>query len=1046
MYKVYANGQLLSPLFLSDQIHRVFDPTITFEPNTINSFTFEIQSDHPILSQIRHRTTYITVEDDTEEIFRGRIVEIESDLYNTGDIYVEHELAFLKDSTHRPFGFSGGVEEFFTDLIENHNSQVDEARQFRVGVVTVTDPNDYIVRSSQAATDTWTLIQEKLIGLLGGYIRTRLENGVRYIDYIAEYGMLTGQQVRFGENLLDIARKQNTAAVVTCLIPYGAEFEEESEDYEEEPENGAWNGNRLTIASVNDGMDYIENAAGIAIYGRVWGTNVWDDVTLPENLLSKGTEWLEAQVGAAISIEASVLDLHLVDADIPRLKYGYLVPVYSEPHDISTTLQISKQVLHLDAPGKDVVTLGMSYSALTDVSGGGGGTGSGNVVVVSGAASDPAVDEKISELELLIAERALITDLDAVTADVQYIAANKANITDLNATNATVNDLRANKANVSDLNATNATITTLDADVANIESLLAGNVGAGTLQAIHLTSDNVVIADATIVDAMIKSLTASKVTAGTIYTSFVKIADSSNENMLIDGSTIQIKDTSGTVRVQIGKDGSGEYSMYLWDANGTLLWRPTGITGDGIGRGTIKNVNVAGDAAIDGSKLDITSVAEKLNEDGSITVDSSNVKIDNTTLSAAYSSLKTTVTNQGTSISNLQTSVSTINGKITSKVWQSDIDTAVDDLTNGEIKTLSDKYSTLNQTVSGIGTRVGSLETTVNGSGSTTGLVSRMSTVEQTTTSLTSRVSTTETKVTTAQSTADTAKTNAATAQSTANTAKTNAATAQSTADAAKTAAANAQSTADTAASNVSTLTTNFNSYKTQTDNKIATNVTAISNLDGRVDTAEASLVLKVDKDSLISEINASADVIVLNSNRLVIDSNNLSLTKDGKLTTSKIYTENLALQGASGTLSMQAPSNSAYAAVNSSGDLYFLCDGAMTLTTTGEANGLSGRTGIWINDDVTFYKAPTIPGLPVGLKIQYGTVSCPFVADNTKSTSVTFETAFTSKPVVFVSQVFNTANCVVLPDSTTTTGFTITIAPVGSSGTRKVAWVAIGV
>lgn len=367
MYKVYADGKPLSPCWSEDKIHYVYSPKITLELNTINSFSFQIEKDHPLYDQLEHRTTIIQVYDDTEELFRGRIAETKIDIYNTATVYAESELSFLKDSFYRPFGFSGGVSEFFTMLIENHNAQVDETRQFVIGEVTVTDPNDYIVRSSNVAADTWTLIKEKLIDLLGGYIRIRVAHETRYIDYIEDYGEFTGQTVEFKKNLLKINKKQVSTDVITCLIPYGAQFNKGEDGYEEEPESGAWNGNRVTIESVNNGLDYIENETGIAVYGRVWGTNVWDDVTLPTNLLTKAETWLEEKIASTVSIETKVLDLHLLNADIPRLKLGYLVKAYSAPHNISTKLRITKQVIPLDKPGQDEVTLGAVFKTLTDI-------------------------------------------------------------------------------------------------------------------------------------------------------------------------------------------------------------------------------------------------------------------------------------------------------------------------------------------------------------------------------------------------------------------------------------------------------------------------------------------------------------------------------------------------------------------------------------------------------------------------------------------------------------------------------------------------------
>ena len=69
--------------------------------------------------------------------------------------------------------------------------------------------------------------------------------------------------------------------------------------------------------------------------------------------------------------------------------------------------------------------------------------------------------------------------------------------------------------------------------------------------------------------------------------------------------------------------------------------------------------------------------------------------------------------------------------------------------------------------------------------------------------------------------------------------------------------------------------TTQMNSAITQSANSVLTTVS--SNY-----ATKASLELKVDKDKLISEINASADVITLKSNRFVLDSTNAKIAADG--------------------------------------------------------------------------------------------------------------------------------------------------------------------
>jgi hypothetical protein len=208
-----------------------------------------------------------------------------------------------------------------------------------------------------------------------------------------------------------------------------------------------------------------------------------------------------------------------------------------------------------------------------------------------------------------------------------------------------------------------------------------------------------VIDDATITDAMIKNLSASKITSGSIYTTLVKIASSEKENhLLIDNATIQIIDSNKITRVQIGEDGDGDYSMYIWDDSGNLLWKPTGITNKGIGNGTIKNINVSDDAAIDGTKLNIVSVSKALNKDGSLIVTGSQVTIDDTTLSAVYKTMTQDISDNSDKVSVLQTKFEEVNGKITAKIWQSDI--------NSSLKTIKDRYSELSMAIDEMSSKV----------------------------------------------------------------------------------------------------------------------------------------------------------------------------------------------------------------------------------------------------------------------------------------------------------------------------------------------------
>lgn len=172
-----------------------------------------------------------------------------------------------------------------------------------------------------------------------------------------------------------------------------------------------------------------------------------------------------------------------------------------------------------------------------------------------------------------------------------------------------------------------------------------------------------------------------------------------------------------------------------------------------------------------------------------------------------------------------------------------------------------------------------------------------------------------QTDATNAQLAADAAKSDAAKAQTAADAAKGDASKAQAAADAAKEVADKAQADADALAKKVTTveadivnlgaqidltvkkleLTETLGGYytKVETDSKIKVESESISqkvsaevtDRQNEVKRLEALLEVKVNTEDLISEINASADVINLTGGRIIIDSENFKVAQDGTIT-----------------------------------------------------------------------------------------------------------------------------------------------------------------
>lgn len=340
--------------------------------------------------------------------------------------------------------------------------------------------------------------------------------------------------------------------------------------------------------------------------------------------------------------------------------------------------------------------------------------------------------EKISTEELE-ADLARIDVLEADNATIKLtLNANQANINSLLADNVTINKtLTANTADIEnlkttkldasvadikyatieELNSAKADIVDLDADVANIDTLIFGSASGSTIQTSFANAIIAQLGDAQIKSAMIKDISASKIQSGDIITNNVRVL-SEDGSLLISDETIQISDDN-RVRVQIGKDSSNDYSINVWDIDGNLMFSEGGITDNAIKEAIIRNDMVSDDANIAAHKLDIDSLFEEING-SSKTIKSTKVYLDDKkqTLDVAFESLTTDVTELQNGISSQGTKISTIQGQISSKVWQQDINTAVSDV-GEKTDTLSTKYTTLEQEVDSLSTTVESHTSTL---------------------------------------------------------------------------------------------------------------------------------------------------------------------------------------------------------------------------------------------------------------------------------------------------------------------------------------------
>ena len=384
------------------------------------------------------------------------------------------------------------------------------------------------------------------------------------------------------------------------------------------------------------------------------------------------------------------------------------------PMDTTTDIEDGERVTVMIKDHKATVTGNITSPSVS----------SGTVNTVVGNAVGENFTVVNSQIENLVAkdsylENAYIQNSQVVNSKIENLEAADSRIE-----NSVIENFNVIDGVVQDLRATNADIEVLHADFAEIKTLVNGNLTSDNILAFKITADKVTVEDAFIKDAMVDTISAAKINSGRINTNMVSIG-SEDGGMLITGSTQQFTDKNGNVRIQIGKDASGDFTFILYgeDGRGQII-NQNGITATAIGDGLIVDGMINNNANISGDKLNISSVITNINNDNSTTIQSSKVYLDGQkqSLEVAFNSLKTQVdTIQDITISGdltavieqVQTNTTKIEANASSISTLISEDTAikkqVTDLENNVIEsnnTLISKYTTLNQSLEGFKTSV----------------------------------------------------------------------------------------------------------------------------------------------------------------------------------------------------------------------------------------------------------------------------------------------------------------------------------------------------
>ena len=351
MYQVISlvNGVEHILMDIRDDKYILGTPKLTLQINNAGMFTFSIHPTHPEISSLIPLVSVIKIYKTDHRtykkwMFTGRIVNNEQDIYNTGKVKCEGILAYLMDSIVYPYEYQGTPADYVRQLIESHNLQVNASKRFTLRTLDLADvdSNNNIVRANKNYPTTLQEVKNKVIKLLDAYISAEDIDGNLYIDCNQSIIHYNEQNIRLGENIIDLKQTKNAGAIRTVMIGIGAEDDDE---------------NRITVT--------VENDAAIEKYGRIVGTVEFDDITTILQLTKKTQAYLDSIVSETDAVEIKAVDLSMTSNEIEAIELGYCY-VESDYNNLHhEQMLVSKMEIYLTQPEKNTFSLGATARSIT---------------------------------------------------------------------------------------------------------------------------------------------------------------------------------------------------------------------------------------------------------------------------------------------------------------------------------------------------------------------------------------------------------------------------------------------------------------------------------------------------------------------------------------------------------------------------------------------------------------------------------------------------------------------------------------------------------
>ena len=395
MYRIIRSDGTV--LYDQSQLGRqlILKPQSTMEVGQAGQMQFVILPGHPQYNSIENMATYLSVEDDGEEVFYGRVIDISVNKINgNATIQCAGALSFLDDSELAPIPEGSETmtgEAFFRLCINTYNTDVnDSKRTLNIGIIDHAKASVSRKFGISSYTQIKSALESNLLNDYGGYLKIRKYNGVRYIDWVDEFDESDASPIQLAVNIISQDNAITANELFTVLRPTGK------------------SGIGLPEVTIPVSQELVNK------YGRIVRSVGFNNAETESDLRSEAYAFIDKMgKGPGKTGTIKLIDMHYLDGTIPKVRLG---AVYTNIAGFENEEMVVAGITRdFCEPKNDSVTLKNAVELLGSMNGSAtGSAGRGAISKTSGPNVFKNLYNHITETEKSLSIHAELIELHGV--------------------------------------------------------------------------------------------------------------------------------------------------------------------------------------------------------------------------------------------------------------------------------------------------------------------------------------------------------------------------------------------------------------------------------------------------------------------------------------------------------------------------------------------------------------------------------------------------------------------------------------------------------